>query len=94
MARPRRTNSDPLRLVVKATPMEGSVTVMMPVKGRWWSLDLECGHHVERSARYEHQGGQNRGWAALWHPPGRDKMLPAPKLVRCSSCGRAARTGE
>lgn len=84
--------SGPFRAVVTPRLREGSVCLMLPVKGRWWDLELECGHFEERSMRYEHQGGRNRGWSALWHPPGLDKALPPPKKVRCSACGVATAT--
>jgi hypothetical protein len=53
---------------------------------RWWELDLDCGHKVERTVRYrprqppyarQRGGTQHRSASAV---------LPAPKRVRCEFC--------
>lgn len=87
MARQRNTNRDPLRAVVKATEHEGGTIFAEPrMYFRWWELTLECGHTVERSARYEKGAAGGRGFHA--HPAPPDKMLPPPKRARCDQCAR------
>jgi len=53
---------------------------------RWWELDLECGHRVERTARYR---PRDDGWptqrGGTQHRSA-DAVLPAPAKVRCEFC--------
>jgi len=49
---------------------------------RWWTLTLECGHSVERRAKYTPSGtyaGGIRERSML-------DVLPAPKSARCEVC--------
>jgi len=89
----RRPNRDPLRKVVTAHLSECSNTIGASFGMRWWDIELECGHHVERRVRFPKQTGihKRRGFAVLWHPRGRDEALPAPKRCRCERCGYEAR---
>jgi len=81
----REKNTDPLRKVVKAHIREGGWSVMHgECKGRWHELTLECGHVVERGARYNPPGP--RGWGSMWSPPPRPCMLPPPRRIRCHQC--------
>ncbi len=78
----------PLRGVVKATMMTGRGSVLGPDtdrRVRWYELRLDCGHVVERNARYNpHPSGQRQRAR-------RDRdALPAPKRVRCEMCPRGA----
>lgn len=93
--RKRRVNTDPLRKVAKAIEMSGRGGLFMAGHMRidmvWWELHLECGHHVERTARYPKGASEGRrGWARLHHPPTGVDVLPAPKRARCEYCGRDA----
>ena len=85
-------NRYPMRAVVKATDHEGVVSFVQHFRARWWELTLECGHQVERSARYTKGAAGGRGFAALHHPAPHDAMLPAPKRVRCTQCPRTEST--
>ena len=95
----RRTNTNPMRAVVKAMEHEGVVafnyTHGQGLRSRWWELELECGHVTERSARYpKGASGGRRGHARHHHPPPSNLMLPAPTKVRCAACGRAVHEAE
>lgn len=89
----RRTNTAPLRRVTRARLGEGAVTFVRQFRARWWELDLECGHYVERSARYEKGAAGGRGFAALHHPAPLNKVLDPPERVRCRACQRDADDG-
>ncbi len=87
----RRTNRHPLRNVVKSMEREGRSSFNFchgqGIYSRWYDLTLECGHVVERTARYEKgASGDNRGYARQHHQPPSNKMLPPPKRVRCEFC--------
>ena len=93
MARQRRVNRDPLRRVVKTTLHEGSSIISDQFYMRWWELWLECGHMEERRVRFPKQEGRStRGFAIMHHPRPLTEALPAPKRVRCKTCGREARS--
>jgi hypothetical protein len=49
-------------------------------RARWWVLDLECGHRVERSVRYRKRPER--------YPAGRSRhdVMPHPDRVRCEHC--------
>ena len=53
---------------------------------RWWELDLECGHHVQRTVRYVPKPAgvyrRERHASEVGQPPGR---------VRCEACGAEIR---
>lgn len=90
MAKQRRVNRSPLRRVLQATLREGRVGLFTAngIYTRWYEMKLECGHEVERTARYRppEQGRARRGWARLHHLPDPDLALPPAKRVRCESC--------
>jgi hypothetical protein len=80
----------PWRQVVKAEgPREGRGGLLSGLterRARWWDLDLDCGHRVQRSARYgPHKDGYPRQHGGTQHRS-RDDVLPAPKHVRCEHC--------
>lgn len=54
-------------------------------KIRWYELELECGHIVERTAK---SSSKLRGYARMHHLPPRDSILPGPKRVKCEHCER------
>jgi hypothetical protein len=79
------------RLVVHAKRYAGTGGVLGG-QGRatwWWRLTLECGHQVERRARYK-TAGPRGGWVA--HGP--DDVLPASKHARCELCKSEADRAE
>lgn len=55
-------------------------------RARWWVLALECGHTVERSARYRPDPG--RAWSLRSRARSRSDVLPPPARVRCEECPR------
>lgn len=75
----------PLRLVTRAM-LRGGQTILANFHVHWWELDLDCGHTVERSCRYQKADNPRRGWAALHHPPSLALLLDAPKRARCGDC--------
>lgn len=91
--RPRRKRpapTKPLRRVVKATRMRGLGSVICNTfRARWWELELECGHVVERQRRFRDPPGYSaQGFARMHHPPP-DKPeyeKPHPKRCRCRFC--------
>jgi hypothetical protein len=95
MTRQRRVNTDPMRVVTRALERGGKVGFGFAhgrgIYTRWWDLVLECGHTVERTARYERgASGGRRGFARMHHLPSADMMLPPPKRVRCEMCASEA----
>lgn len=88
-----RTNTDPMRAVVRAVLSEGRGSVVANwIHTRWYELELDCGHTVERTCRYERgASGSRRGWSRLHHPPPLSKVLDPPKRARCERCGADAR---
>lgn len=58
---------------------------------RWWHLDLECGHVVERPVRYTPVGKKTGG---SWRNRAVEDALPAPKRVVCHECEAERRRGE
>lgn len=93
----RFPNTDPLRRVVNGGQPDairtGRAGLLMgksaPLTIRWWALELECGHVVERPVRYQKQdpATARRGWSILYRPQPVERALPAPKKVRCERCG-------
>jgi hypothetical protein len=81
------TTTAPWRKVAKAERREGAWSMVISgCKGRWYELTLECGHVVERGARYNPTGP--RGWGSMHHPPPLSHMLPPPRRVRCTRCAK------
>lgn len=62
-----------------------------PFKFYYWRLTLACGHVVERRVRYlpETEGRARRGFAAMHHPPNRDRVPEPQKRARCDACRRS-----
>jgi hypothetical protein len=82
---------NPLRAVVKADLREGSC-INADFYQRWYDIELECGHVVERRVRFPPQVGMyRRGFMAQYHPRPADEALPPPKRCRCGRCGYEAR---
>lgn len=78
----------PRRKVTSATYRVMS-SILASFKTYRWFLTLECGHEVDRPIRYlPTPPGQyvRRGFAALWHPPGTDRIPEPPKHARCDEC--------
>lgn len=89
--------SAPLRAVTSGQLAVGNGGLLGPRRYeiRWWDLTLECGHKAERPARYESGASDGRrGFARMNHPPSIDKVLPAPKRVRCDRCATATATDQ
>lgn len=73
----------PLRHVRASHLKEGRGSVLGPDtdrRARWWELRLECGHTVERAARYWPLGAGHQRQRS------RFDVLAAPKRTRCGSC--------
>lgn len=78
--------SKPLTLVKKARLSVAS-SINAPFKFRYWELELECGHLVERRAKNKPRKGTTlRGFAAMHAGRSASEVLPAPKRVRCEMC--------
>jgi hypothetical protein len=78
----------PMRAVAKAYTRAGN-TGLANFKSTWWELHLECGHKVERNVRWlppRDGSPPARGFAALHHPPSRDRLPEPPKRARCWEC--------
>lgn len=77
------------RAVVKSHLHSGRGSTLGPDtarRTRWYDLDLECGHAVQRTAKYRPQGDPERtddGWRRSRTAA---DVLPAPKRVRCEYC--------
>lgn len=81
-----RSDRGPRRRVVEAMTREAQTGLLSARRRtkRWWDLNLECGHEVERPARYTRERtvfvpGGGRSYADL---------LPAPEHVWCEVCAR------
>lgn len=78
----------PWRTVTEAHETEGSSNGLNRAHSRiarWWELDLDCGHHVTRNARYAPAA------ARTYRRSRRSSdMLPAPIRVRCDHCPKEA----
>lgn len=55
---------------------------------RYWELELDCGHNVERSVKYKPRTSKHR--ANGWHPRKEADVLPAPARARCDYCVAAS----
>jgi len=77
------------RAVVKAHLHSGRGGYLGPDtarRQRWYDLDLECGHAVQRTARYRHLDDprrQDEGWRRTRTAA---DVLPAPQRARCEHC--------
>lgn len=81
------------RRVVKAHLRSGSTIIANPsIKYHFWSLELECGHEIERRVRWLPQTGLNRrrGWSAQHHGVPLSRTPPEPQHVDCEECRRLA----
>jgi hypothetical protein len=75
------TAQHPWRKVTRAMQRTGRGSLLGPDtwrRARWWDLFLECGHVVQRSARYVPAHDRVR---RSWH-----QALGPPKRVRCGEC--------
>jgi hypothetical protein len=71
------------RTVVKFSLHSGRGSTLGPDtarRQRWYDLDLECGHAVQRTARYRHM---DEAWRRKRSAA---DVLPAPGRVRCEHC--------
>jgi hypothetical protein len=75
----------PLRKVTKEV-LRGGASVFANFHYHWWELTLECGHVAERRCRYRPDGVRRRGYAAQHHAPSLNRLMDAPKRVRCDEC--------
>lgn len=77
----------PWRKVVRKLALRaGRGSVLGPStsrRTRWWELELECGHVVERTVRYSPAKNPKRGGT---QHRSRSDVLPHPKKVRCEYC--------
>lgn len=62
-------------------------------RARWWELGLECGHRVERTARYRPLPPDERQRGGTQHRD-RDDLLPPPKRADCEQCKERTRREE
>jgi hypothetical protein len=58
-------------------------------RAKWYVLDLECGHRVERSARFRPLPNPSRGGT---QHRSRSDALPPPRKVRCEVCAPVRRS--
>jgi hypothetical protein len=78
-----------LQAVVKFSLNSGRGSYLGPATARrvrWWELDLVCGHHVQRDARYRQLGDPLRMDDAWRRSRTVADLLPAPLRVRCEQC--------
>lgn len=76
--------------VTKAV-LKGGGSLFASFKYHWWELELACGHTVERRIRWKPRSDGKRparGWSALHHPPGLDRLPDPPKRAKCEFCER------
>jgi hypothetical protein len=76
------------RAVVKSVLRSGRGGTLgpdTPRRARWYVLDLECGHAVERTAKYRPLPAEQRQRGGTQHRHGGD-VLPPPRRVRCERC--------
>lgn len=77
------------RAVVKSHLHSGRGSALGPDtsrRARWYDLDLECGHAVQRDARYRSRSdaeSQDDSWRRRRTVA---DVLPPPKRVRCAQC--------
>lgn len=79
----------PKRKVVKCV-LRGGSSFLANFKYHFWELHLECGHVVERRIRWKpdpKREWQRRGFSAMHHGPGLDRLPEEPKSARCEECG-------
>ena len=77
---------NPLRKVIDSHYRSGQ-SIFASFTIRWWDLQLECGHSVERRMRFPKQVGRAiRGYAIMHHPRKHGEELPPPGRVRCEFC--------
>jgi hypothetical protein len=74
-----------MRKVVSAQCRAGQ-TLLANFHVRWWELQLECGHVVERNVKWKPDPNAPRGWSALHNPPKMSRLPDAPKRARCDFC--------
>lgn len=75
----------PFRKVVKAVLHEGQ-TIIKNFHIRWWDVELDCGHHVERGVRYK-PGHTRRGWGMIHRPPSLTNVQDfTAKRLQCDRC--------
>ena len=80
----------PRRKVAKGWPRVGS-SIIADFKYYFWELTLECGHVVHRRVRYKPEAQpikwkRRRGFAAMHHPPSRDRIPPIQRHAFCEEC--------
>ena len=73
---------DPYRKVIQSILQDDGIL------GRWWMLDLECGHDDIRRVKYARRAGLTWGGSRHSGPlrPIKD-AAPAPVNVMCEECG-------
>lgn len=77
------------RAVVKSQLNVGRGSTLGPDtvrRTRWYDLDLECGHAVQRTARYRPLGDSKHTDDAWRRRRTSADVLPAPQRVRCEFC--------
>jgi hypothetical protein len=77
------------RAVVKSQLNAGRGSTLGPAtsrRQRWYDLDLECGHAVQRTARYRHMDDRQRADEAWRRRRSAADVLPPPRRVRCERC--------
>ena len=58
-------------------------------RAKWYTLDLDCGHRVERNARFRPLPNPSRGGT---QHRSRSDALPPPRKVRCEACPSVRRS--
>ncbi len=93
---PVRRNTDPLRTVVHSSFDCGTTSIFAGFKGYWYTLTLDCGHTVERTAHAKAPPGKRlpKGYARQHHGVSIDWYLPPPKRVRCARCAKEAQASK
>ena len=79
----------PWRKVVESELLSGGVSFFLPnvPLGNVWMLKLECGHTVQRRAKYAPDPNINKLHKHDWWRRRRPTdALPPPKRVRCGIC--------
>jgi len=89
----------PLRKVIKGR-WRVCQSILINSRSRWWDLELECGHFVERRVLYRRADPAKGEQPTTpgWKGPGARSINPArikphPKRVRCEDCARIKRSG-
>lgn len=90
---PVRRNTDPLRGVVRSSLHCGTTSIFAGFKGYWYTLALDCGHTVDRTAHAKAPPGKRlpKGYARQHHGVPEDWIQPPPARVRCPACARDVR---